>query len=171
MPDRAAREGKAEAAPHTGEKAGSPPFSPAKLIWIKNGRGMTVRLPETRPAPGETVVITRLKPSKRGLRAVLFWLSALACGSGPGEAQGRVDALAKELCERPPMGLQRVEQLKRRSDYGRLLEELADACPDVAMLFLDFEVGTIDDRAETPRFDAQQFIAPLRWPEPADRNY
>ena len=118
---------------------------------------MTVRLPETRPAPGEAVVITRLKPSKRGLRAVLFWLS--------------VDALAKELCDRPPMGLQRVEQLKRRSDYGRLLEELADACPDVAMLFLDFEVGTIDDRAETPRFDAQQFIAPLRWPEPADRNY
>ncbi len=148
----------------------SPVFA-GKLIWIRPDLTVAVRLSRTRSAPGETAVITCLTPRMHGFRVVLIWLSALVCMSGPGVAQVRVEALARELCERPPMGQQRVNQLKRRSDYVRLLEELADACPEVAMVFLDFEVGSIDDRAESLRVDAQQFIAPLHWPEPADRNY
>lgn len=98
-------------------------------------------------------------------------LVVLACASGPGQAQVRVGALAQELCERPPMAQHSLDQFKRRSDYGRLLEELADRCPHIAMIFLDFEVGTVDDRAESLRFDSLQFIAPLHWPAPSDRNY
>lgn len=86
-------------------------------------------------------------------------------------AQVTVGALAQDVCRNPPMARDHLDRLKRRSDYARLLEELADNCPDVALVFLDFEVGSIDGREEDLSFDPFAHFAPLEWPVPADRNF
>lgn len=131
-----------------------------------------VTLPATRSAPGDTAVTPIPTHRQRGFRGVLFFcLSALLWVPDPTLADGQIGVLADALCDRPPMTRYSLERWKRRSDYGLLLEELADHCPDVAMLFLDFEVGSIDDRIERPRHDSQQFIDPLDWPAPSDLNY
>ena len=82
-----------------------------------------------------------------------------------------VGTLAQDLCQRPPMQEHERDRFRRRGDFLRLLEELADDCPDVAMIFLQFEVGSIDDRDAPVSFDIRKVIPPLQWPKPADRNF
>lgn len=89
----------------------------------------------------------------------------------PGRAQVVAGSLAETVCARPPMTEESRDRLKRLTDYVRLLERLADDCPDVAMIFLDFEVGSIADRPQMRRIDPHHFIDPLGWPTPADRNF
>lgn len=87
-------------------------------------------------------------PSRTGLAALILLM--LACAAGwpvPLQAQGRAASLAADLCLRPPMDAVGRDRLRRRADFALVLDVLADRCPDVAMVFLEFEVGSIDGRA------------------------
>lgn len=98
-------------------------------------------------------------------------LIALACLPPPAEAQIRAKAIADVVCASPPMAQDSLDRLKRRSDYMGLMERLAHDCPDVAMLFMEFSVGSIDSRAKNRRSPSDHLIGPLAWPAPSDRNY
>lgn len=108
---------------------------------------------------------------RRRCVVVLSILGALACVPLPAEAQVRAKAMADVVCASPPMAPDSLDRLKRRSDYMGLMERLAEACPDIAMLFMEFSVGSIDGFAETRRSPSEPLIGPLAWPAPSDRNY
>ena len=105
-------------------------------------------------------------------RAAICLCALLGAAMGaPVQAQVKVGALAEDLCQRPPMEEDARDRFRRRSDFMRLLEALADDCPDVAMIFLQFEVGSIDDRDAAASFDAGRFAPTWPWPETMDRNF
>ena len=106
------------------------------------------------------------------LRAVAVpFLIAVISFSAPIEAQVRVGAVADAVCAAPPMMQDSLDRLKRRPDYMGLMDRLSNSCPQVAMLFMDFSVGSIDGQGATRRSYSQEFIGPLDWPAPSDRNF
>lgn len=80
---------------------------------------------------------------------------------GPAQAQFRVGDLAQDLCHSPPMQEDERDRFRRRGDFPRLLEALADDCPEVAMLFRQFEVGSIDGNEVPLSRDTQRLVLPL----------
>lgn len=120
--------------------------------------GIVVPFPAELPVPSRWRIL-RLAP-------VILIASAL---SAPAQVRGR-DIVAG-LCAQPPMEAAAIQRLKRRADYGRLLDGLADHCPEVAMVFLAFEIGVVDGRGAATEFDPYANFPPLGWPSPADRNF
>lgn len=127
---------------------------------------------DARPALGETAVTAFLTECRLRLRVVaLPFMLGLASLTLPVEAQVKSSAKADAVCASPPMSQDSLDRMKRRSDYVGLMARLAADCPDVAMIFMDFSVGSISGRAAGRRSHAESFISPLAWPVPSDRNY
>lgn len=123
-------------------------------------------------APGETTVTRCLHLSSHGLKAAILLCVPLVFAAGmAAQAQVVASAMAEDLCLRPPMEAHERDRLRRRGDFMHLLTELADDCPDVAMIFIEFEVGSIDGRDAHETFDFWTFVPPLPWPQPSDRNF
>lgn len=64
-----------------------------------------------------------------------------------------------------------IDRLKRRSDYTLVLDALAGNCPDVAMLFLEFEIGPVEGRAVRQRPDPAMILLPDDWPPWTDVDF
>jgi hypothetical protein len=71
----------------------------------------------------------------------------------PAHAQLSVTDEVGRICKAPPVDAASLDILRRRSDFDRLLEVMADQCPDVAMLFAEFGVGVVDPLAMRPLAD------------------
>lgn len=95
-------------------------------------------------------------------RAALLCTLLFGAFGGPVQAQFKVASLAQDLCHSPPMQEEERDRFRRRSDFIRLLEKLADDCPEVALLFLQFEVGRVDGRdVPVPRDLLPLFLLPM----------
>lgn len=74
-------------------------------------------------------------------------LSGLALSALPlvaASAQEGQPAQAAQLCADPPLTEAALDRVRRRADYGRILDAIAGDCPEVAMLFSVFVVGEVD---------------------------
>lgn len=63
-------------------------------------------------------------------------------------AQDRVEARVAILCHSPPMDAGTLDRMRRSPDFVALLDGLAMACPEVAMLFAQFTIGEVDHSAD-----------------------
>lgn len=73
-----------------------------------------------------------------------LFLFVLILPISPLMAQERMDIAAAALCLSPPMEEGSMDRMRRSAGYVELLDGLALQCPDVAMLFAEWSVGTAD---------------------------
>jgi hypothetical protein len=83
-------------------------------------------------------------------RLSILFLSPLLLAT-PASAQERMDARVADLCRTPPMDAEARDRLRRDANYARLLDGLAQHCPEVAILFAEWSVGDIGVAAEVAR--------------------
>lgn len=63
-------------------------------------------------------------------------------------AQDRVMARVAVLCHSPPMDADALDRMRRSPDFVAVLDGLAMACPEVAMLFSQFTIGEVGHSAD-----------------------
>ena len=61
----------------------------------------------------------------------------------PAIAQFRLHDEVAELCHAPPVTAAELDLYRIRDDFDLLLMALSDSCPEVAMLFATFSVGSV----------------------------
>ena len=57
---------------------------------------------------------------------------------------------ADAICDAPPFDARSRSLVRRLPGYDRLLETIVDRCPDVAMIFAEFSVGSIPQDVRRP---------------------
>ena len=80
--------------------------------------------------------------------AMLLWSSAAAPQSGSG-----LVLTADDICAAPPFDRRARSLVRRLQGYDRILEQLVDHCPDVAMLFAEFATGAVPSPSAKPQPD------------------
>ena len=63
-------------------------------------------------------------------------------------AQDRMEAHVAVLCHAPPMDADALDRMRRSPDFMAVLDGLAVACPEVAMLFSQFTIGEVGHSAD-----------------------
>lgn len=88
---------------------------------------------------------------------LFFLIPLLICL--PVTAQERMDGRVATLCDHPPMDAHQVDRMRRDRDFFALLDGLAMACPDVAMLFAQFVIGEVGhSAADMPKRHPPDFL-------------
>ena len=80
--------------------------------------------------------------------AMLLWSSAATPQSGSG-----LVLTADDICAAPPFDRRARSLVRRLQGYDRILEQLVDHCPDVAMLFAEFATGAVPSPSANPQPD------------------
>ncbi len=80
--------------------------------------------------------------------AMLLWSSAATPQSGSG-----LVLTADDICAAPPFDRRARSLVRRLQGYDRILEQLVDHCPDVAMLFAEFATGAVPSPSAQPQPD------------------
>jgi hypothetical protein len=80
--------------------------------------------------------------------AMLLWSSAATPQTGSG-----LVLTADDICAAPPFDRRARSLVRRLHGYDRVLEQLVDHCPDVAMLFAEFATGAVPSPSANPQPD------------------
>lgn len=90
--------------------------------------------------------------------AMLVWSSPAA----PQSEIGLRDT-AEAICTAPPFDNRARSLVRRLHGYDRVLEQIADRCPDVAMIFAQFATGAVSLALSHPQLD---YLWQLDFPQP-----
>jgi len=77
-------------------------------------------------------------------------------------AQEQSDARVAALCHTPPVDATEMDLLRRGPDFAAVLDGMAMACPEVAMLFAQFTIGEVGhSAADMPERHPPDFLCHL----------